>query len=163
MKGKTFVLVDRATTAGYLFPLAYFKRYGIKDPKSFFKETYFSGSYQGAVYDVLDKKADAGATKDTVIKRLAEVDNRVKNELVFLSRSSEVPENCLVVRNTLDKPTKAELKNIFLNLHLDPAADTILRDFGAKRFVETSDHDYADLYRYLQDLGIDLSTYTHLD
>jgi phosphonate transport system substrate-binding protein len=163
LKGKIFVLVDRATTAGYLFPLAYFNSFGIQEPELFFGETYFSGTYQGAVYDVLDKKADAGATKDTVIKRLAEVDSRVKNELVFLARSSEVPDNCLVVRNTLDKAIKAQVKKILLNLHLDPDADPILRDFGAKRFVETSDHDYADLYRYLQDLGIDLSTYNNVD
>jgi len=163
MKGKIFVMVDRATTAGYLFPLAYFKKYGIGDPKLFFKEAYFSGTYQSAVYDVLDKKADAGATKDTVIKRLAEVDNRVKNELVFLAKSSEMPDNCLAVRNTLDKAVKARLKKNLLNLHLDPGADKILRDFGAKRFVETSDFDYADLYRYLQELEIDLSTYNHLN
>jgi len=161
MQGKIFVLVDRATTAGYLFPLAYFKKYGIRDPNPFFKEAYFSGTYQDAVYDVLDKKADAGATKDTVIKRLAEVDGRVKNELVFLARSSEMPDNCLVVRNTLDNAVKAQLKKILLNLHLDPHAKKILRDFGAKRFVETSDYDYADLYKYLQDLGIDLSTYNY--
>jgi phosphonate transport system substrate-binding protein len=163
MKGKIFVLVDRATTVGYLFPLAVFKKSGIRDPKLFFKEAYFSGTYQDAVYDVLDKKADAGATKDTVLKRLAEVDGRLKSELIFLARSSEMPDNCLVVRNTLDNTIKAKLKTVLLNLHLDPQASKILRDFGAKRFIETSDDDYTDLYRYLQDLGIDLSTYNYLN
>jgi phosphonate transport system substrate-binding protein len=30
MKGKTLALVERATTAGYVFPLAWFKLQGVK-------------------------------------------------------------------------------------------------------------------------------------
>ena len=55
MKGKTFAFVDKATTAGYLLPLAYFKHNGINDYNKFFKKTYFTGTHEDAIYDVLNK------------------------------------------------------------------------------------------------------------
>ncbi|MFC1837678.1 phosphate/phosphite/phosphonate ABC transporter substrate-binding protein, partial [Thermodesulfobacteriota bacterium] len=45
MKGKTLALVERATTAGYVFPLAWFKRQGIDNIDTYFKEYYFTGSH----------------------------------------------------------------------------------------------------------------------
>lgn len=41
MKGKKMVFVAKATTAGYVFPVAYFKENGVKDINSFFSEYYF--------------------------------------------------------------------------------------------------------------------------
>ena len=75
MKGKRFVFVDKATTAGFLLPLAYFKKQGIKDYKAYFKEIYFSGTHEDAIQDVLNKKADIGAAKNTVFERLAQSDH----------------------------------------------------------------------------------------
>jgi len=55
MKGKTFVFVDKATTAGWLLPLNYFVELGIENFQSWFSETYFAGTHEDAIYDVLDK------------------------------------------------------------------------------------------------------------
>ena len=66
MKGKVFAFVDKATTAGHLLPLAFFKENGIKDYKTYLKETYFTGTHDDAIYDVLDKRADIGAAKNTI-------------------------------------------------------------------------------------------------
>ena len=98
MKGKRFAFVDKATTAGYLLPLSYFKKYGIGDYKTYLKEVYFAGTHEGAIDDVLNKKADIGAAKNTVFDRLAVADERIKNELLVLDQSPEVPENGLAVR-----------------------------------------------------------------
>ena len=70
MRGKRFAFVDKATTAGYLLPLAYFKKHGIGNYRSYFKETYFAGTHEDAIYDVLNKKTDIGAAKNTVFERL---------------------------------------------------------------------------------------------
>ena len=84
MKGKRFVFVDKATTAGFLLPLAYFKIQGVKDYRAHFKETYFAGTHEDAIYDVLNKKADIGAAKNTVFERLAQADSRILRELEIL-------------------------------------------------------------------------------
>jgi phosphonate transport system substrate-binding protein len=163
MKGKRFVFVDKATTAGYLLPLAYFKEKGIEDYNSFFKETYFTGTHQDAIYDVLNKKADVGAAKNTIFSELAAVDSRIKNELVIIARSPEVPENGLAVRKYLDDAIKHKLKKTLINMHADPGGIKILKKFGAKRFIGTSNDDYAPVYKYVQKIGLNLTTYDYMN
>ena len=49
MKGKTMAFVERATTAGYVFPLAWLKKNGVEDHTVFFKEYFFAGSHDAAI------------------------------------------------------------------------------------------------------------------
>jgi len=163
LQGKRFVFVDRATTAGYLLPLAYFKTHGIEDYKTFFKETYFAGTHQHAIYDVLNKKADIGAAKNTMFYRLAAKDKRLLDELVFLARSPDVPENGLAVRKDIDNTIKLKLKQALVNLHADPEGIIVLKKFGAKKFIETSDDDYSSVYEYVRKIGLNLSTYDYMN
>ena len=161
MKGKSFVFVDRATTAGYLLPLAFFRAHRIENYKTFFKETYFSGTHEDAIYDVLNKKAEIGAAKNTVFARLAAADSRVKDELVILARSPEVPENGLAVRKDLDHAIRNKLQEALLNMQNESQGIQVLKDLGAMRFIETTDSDYANVYKYAKQIGLDLTTYQY--
>ena len=163
MQGKRFVFVDRATTAGYLLPLAFFKKHGVEDYKTFFIETYFTGTHQHAIYDVLNKKAEIGAAKNTIFYRLAAKDRRLLDELVLLARSPDVPENGLAVRKDIDNAIKLKLKQALINMHADPEGIDVLRKFGAKKFIETSDDDYSGVYQYVREIGLNLSTYDYMN
>ncbi len=163
MAGKRFAFVDKATTAGYILPLAYFKEQGIKDYRTFLKETYFTGTHEDAIYDVLNNKADIGAAKNTVFFELSAEDSRIKNELVILQRSPDVPENCLAVSKGLDDSIKHKLKQVLLNMHTDPEGIEVLRNFGAEKFIETTNDDYASVYQYAQEIGLNLETYDYLN
>jgi len=159
MKGRVFAFVDTATTAGFLLPLAYFKDNGIENYRSFFRETYFSGTHEGAIYDVLNGKADVGAAKNTVYKRLAQADDRIANSLAIIARSPEVPENAFAIRNNLDPAIITHLKKILLHMHEDPEGIAILRNFGARRFLVTTDQDYEPVRKYARTAGINMATY----
>ena len=163
MQGKSFAFVDKATTAGYLLPLAYFQKHGIENHNTFLKETYFAGTHQDAIYDVLNEKADIGAAKNTMFYRLATEDRRITDQLVILERSPDVPENGLAVRKDLDDSIKQKLKVTLINMHTDPEGINILKKFGAKKFIETSDDDYTAVYRYVQETGLNLKTYDYID
>ena len=163
MQGKRFAFVDSATTAGYLLPLAYFKKHGVEDYKTFFKETYFTGTHQHAIYDVLNKKAEIGAAKNTIFYSLAAKDRRLLDELVLLARSPDVPENGLAVRKDIDNAIKLKLKQALINMHADPEGIDVLRKFGAKKFIETSDDDYSGVYQYVREIGLNLSTYDYMN
>lgn len=163
MQGKCFAFVDKATTAGYLLPLAYFKAHGINDYKTFLQETYFTGTHEDAINDVLNKRADIGAAKNTVFNRLATADSRLRDELIILERSPDVPENGLAVRKDLDYSIKNKLKNALLNMHNDPKGKNVLKNFGAKRFIETTEDDYLSVYRYAQQIGLKLATYDYMN
>jgi phosphonate transport system substrate-binding protein len=156
MAGKRFAFVDRATTGSYLLALTYFKKYGIGDYRTYLGEYYYAGTHEDVIYDVLHKKADIGAAKNTVYERLALTDRRVMNELMVLAKSSEVPENGLVVRKGLDKSIKDKLKEVLLTMHYDPQGREVLKKFGARRFIETTDADYKTVYNYARELDLSL-------
>jgi phosphonate transport system substrate-binding protein len=161
MKGKRFAFVEHATTAGYLFPLAYFRANGIADPQKYLGPSFFAGSHDAAILAVLNHEADIGAAKNTIFDQLAGENPRVEQELITLATSGVVPQNCLAVRKDLDPDLMAELKQVLLNMERDPEGAEVLRKFGARGFVETVDRDYAYLYSLTAQVGIDLRTYSY--
>lgn len=163
MQGKCFAFVDKATTAGYLLPLAFFKESNIPDYRTYFKETYFTGTHEDAVYDVLNKKADIGAAKNTVYYYLAAIDESIEKDLLILKRSPDVPENALALRKDLDDTVKKGLKEALLAMHNDDKGRGVLKNFRAKRFIETTDDDYSSVYDYLKEINLDLKTYDYLN
>jgi phosphonate transport system substrate-binding protein len=163
MEGRIFAFVDKATTAGYLLPIAYFSENGIKDHNTYLKETYFSGTHDDTIYDVLHGEADIGAAKNTVYYKLAATDKRIEKELLILRRSPDVPENGLAVRNNLDPTLKKKLKETLLDMHNNPFGKNILINFGAKNFIETTDSDYEGVYKYVELTGLNLETYDYIN
>lgn len=161
MEGKRFAFVDKATTAGYLLPLAYFKKMSIENYAAYLKEVYFTGTYTDAIYDVLNRKADIGATKSTILEKVEATDSRIKKELIVLERSPEEPESGLAVRKGLDPALKKKLKQVLLDMYKDPEGQNVLEQFGARRFIETTDEDYKGVYEYARQLDIDLQTFDY--
>ena len=122
MRGKRFVFVDPATTAGYLLPLHYFHEHGVTDYTKLLAEFYYSGTHEDAIFDVLDGKADVGAAKNTVFDRLAAENPRIASELLVLTKSPDVPENALALRADLDPLIRDALRAALLGMHEDPGA-----------------------------------------
>jgi len=127
------------------------------------KESYFAGTHEDAILDVLNRKADIGAAKNTVYERLAASDDRINRELVILERSPDVPENGLAVRKGLEDSLKKKLRGTLLAMHQDPQGVMILEAFGARGFIETNDTDYQPVYRYVREIGLNLLTYDYIN
>jgi phosphonate transport system substrate-binding protein len=155
--------VDKATTAGWLLPMHYFKINGVDDHMAWLSEAYFAGTHEGAIHDVLEGKADIGAAKNTVFETLARDNPRVANELVILTRSPEVPENGLCVRSNLDAELKRTLKATLLGMDEDEEGRQILRKFGAARFIATSESDYGVVFDFADTIGLDLKSYDYMN
>jgi phosphonate transport system substrate-binding protein len=163
MRGKRVALVDKASAAGWLLPMHYFKENGIEDYRSFFGETYFTGTHADAIYDVLHGKADIGAAKNTVFTHLAESDGKVREELQILAASPEFPANALAVRKDLDESLKQKLKNGLLQMDQDSEGKKILHGFGAEKFIVTTAKDYDPVFAYADKIGLDAATYDYID
>jgi len=161
MKGKKMAFVEKATTAGYVFPLAWLRENGIASLDGFFSEYYFTGSHDAAVYAVLNKKADIGAAKHSIYDRVRKEEPRVDRELIILAVSPEVPSNGLCVRKDLDEAIKAKLKSALLNLHTEPEGKSILEKFGALKFIETTAKDYQPVFDMANKAGIDMRQYKY--
>jgi phosphonate transport system substrate-binding protein len=163
MKGKRFAFVDKATTAGWLLPLHYFKENGIDDYQEWFSETYFTGTHEDAIYDVLNKKADIGSAKNTVFYRIAVKDGRLKDELQVLATSPKVPSNTLAVSNKLDKSIIKKVKNTLLQMEQDKQGREVLKNFKAIKFIETTPDDYAPVFEYSNEVQLDLRKYNYMN
>lgn len=154
MQGKKFAFVEKATTAGYIFPLAYLKQNGIRGGERFFSEYYFSGSHDASIYAVLEGKADIGASKNSVYDWVRKTDPRVDRELVVLARSSKVPSNGLCVRKDLDPEIRRKLKEALLRLDKAPEGKEVLKKFRALKFIETTVESYAPVFDLARSAGI---------
>jgi phosphonate transport system substrate-binding protein len=161
MKNKSLVLVDKATTAGYIFQLFYFKYNGITNMEDYFSRISFAHSHDAAAWAVYTGEADIGGAKNHIYKNLEEEYPDFKEKMVVLAESPEVPSNGLAVRKDLNPALKLRLKSLLLGLHQTPAGQKVLENFGARKFVETTDSDYAVLYSMVKQLGIDLRDYSY--
>jgi phosphonate transport system substrate-binding protein len=163
MKGKVIAFVEKATTAGYIFPIAYFKKHGIKGIDTYFKEYYFTGSHDSAIHSVLNKKADIACAKNTVYEILARDDKRIKDELMIIARSPDVPSNGLGLRQNLAYGVKADIKETLLNMYKNPRGKLVLEKFGVVRFIETTEADYAPVSDLAESAGISLKDYEYIN
>jgi phosphonate transport system substrate-binding protein len=163
MKGKTIAFVERATTAGYVFPMAYLREHGVGDLDAYFKEYYFAGSHDATIIAVLDGKADVGCAKNTIYSLVAGRDPRVEDELVILAESPTVPSNGLAIRRDLAPATKAALRDVLLGMAADPIGQKVLEAFGAIRFIPTTKKDFRPVFAIAERAGIDLKRYQYVN
>jgi len=163
MRGKRFAFVDKATTAGWLLPMYYFKKQGIKNYRTWFIETYFTGTHEDAIYDVMNGKADIGAAKNTVFDRLVKTDNSLLEKLTILATSPKVPANGLVARSDLDQTLKEKIKSVLLQMDKNNDGRKALTALGAAKFIETNVEDFNPVFEYAESIGLDLSTYDYIN
>jgi len=161
MKGKRMAFVEKATTAGYIFPRAYLRGKGITDLDHFFGESFFAGSHDAAIYAVLSRTADVGAAKHSIYDRARKDDPNVDKELVILAESPRVPSNGLCVRKGLDSALQQRLKDALLGMHRDPEGSDVLKRFGALKFIVTTAQDYKPVFDMSKKAGIDIKTYDY--
>lgn len=161
LRGKRMAFVDRATTAGYVFPLALLRKAGIPSPDGFFGEFFFTGSHDAAIAAVLERKADVGAAKHSVYDRVRKENPGIDRDLVIIAESPSVPSNGLCVRKGLEPRLEAALKQALLDLEKDPDGGAVLAQFGALRFIVTTADDYRPVIDMAHEAGIDLKTYDY--
>lgn len=161
MKTKRLALVHQATYAGYLYPLYYFKQYGVNKLDTYFSKILFAGSHDKAIFAVLRGEADIATPKDLIYQRVIQENPDLEKKLIVLAVSEPVPSNAFCVSKGLDPVLKNKLKDALLNLNNDTEAKPILESLGAGRFIETKDEDYHYLYEIIKVLGIDLNTYPY--
>ncbi|MFO7605984.1 MAG: phosphate/phosphite/phosphonate ABC transporter substrate-binding protein [Desulfurivibrionaceae bacterium] len=161
--GKRMAFVDKATTAGFIFPLAYLRDSGISSEADYFGEYFFTGSHDAAIIALLDGRADIAAVKHSVYNRLNRENPRVGEELKVIAKSSNVPSNGLCVRPTLAEHIRAKLQKALLDLESAPEGQEVLRMFGALRFLKTTAADYQPVFEMAEKAGIDIGNYDYLN
>ena len=161
MKNTSLVLVDKATTAGYIFQLYYFKYYGINNLQEYFSRVSFARSHDAAAWAVYSGEADIGGAKSQIFNKLKEEYPDFKEQMVVLAESPEYPSNGLAVRKDLNPAMKLRLKTLLLVMHETNEGQEVLKNFGARNFIETTDADYTVLYNMVNELGINPKEFSY--
>ena len=163
LRGKKMVFVDRATTAGYLLPRAYFKQLGILNYADWFASYYFSGTHEDAILEVLHGHADIGAAKNTIFYKMAQANPLITKNLQILATSPQVPANTLAVRKDLPEELRIKLKEKLLSMQKTANGKKILAEFGAEKFISTSSQDYQPVLDYASQIGLKLDNYRYFN
>lgn len=153
MKGLRLCLVSEHTTAGHLFPVKYFRQHGVSDLSKYFGRIFYAGSHDAAILAVLNHEADVGACKDTVYKALMQEHPELKDKLRVFAESEAVPSNGLAVSKRIDAQMRSRLENILLHMHESKEGRRVLDEFGAERFLLTTDADYRPVYDMANEIG----------
>jgi phosphonate transport system substrate-binding protein len=161
MRNKSLILVDRATTAGYIFQLYYFKYSSIDSLDDYFSKIIFAGSHDAAAWAVYTGEAEVGGTKNHIYNALAEEYPDFKEQMLVLTESPKFPSNGLAVRKDLNPAIKLRIRSLLLNLDKNEEGKNILKHFGALKFIETEDEDYRLLYTMINALNINLKEYPY--
>jgi phosphonate transport system substrate-binding protein len=157
-KGKRVALVNKVTSAGYLYPLALLRRSGYKgDAEAYFKQVTFTGSHDAAILTVFNGEADFGACKNTVYDEYVKFHPEVQRDLAVLAVSAQFPSNGLGVSPDLPADLKKRLREALLGMNAAEDGQRALRQFKAQRFVETSKSDYQPVFDMAREAGIDLA------
>lgn len=184
MKGKSFGMVDKATTAGYIFPLLYFREHGIERPEEFLGDIIYTGSHDLLFIKVFNRELDAGGAKDLMLWEVAKTQPRIKEELTVLAVSPPVPNNAFVLTGKLDFPCfhchrlvpsshttstvdlprepeelKELLSELLLKLHESPEGRKVLEALGADRFVKTTLEDLREVNKMIYEAGFSPKNY----
>ena len=156
MKGKRMAIADVATTAGCLLSKVYFLENGIQEPKNFLKELYIAGTHEATFRDVIEGRAEIGAAKNTVFEKMVAEDPLENAGMIrVLAVTPEAPENGLAFRPEVDGNLVLKIKGVLLAMDRDPEGAAILKDFGARRFIETADGEYNKIREYAKKAGSD--------
>jgi phosphate/phosphite/phosphonate ABC transporter binding protein len=184
LRGRSFGLVDKATTAGHLFPMNYLRERGVRGPEDYLGTVVYTGSHDLLFLKVYDGELDAGAAKDLMLEEVAKTRPEVKQGLRILADSPPVPNNAFVLSGDLEFPCfrchelvpatpeevpgslprrPEELKEmiaaLLLNLHESPQGRRVLDSLGADRFVKTTVDDLREVNRMIRQAGHDPRTY----
>ena len=161
MRNKIIAFVERATTAGYIFPRAYFKRNNVENYDTFFKEYFFVGSHDATIDAVYKKKADVGAAKNTVYDYYILQNPQIAEEIEILAQSSPVPSNGLCVMPSISNELRSQIQETLLSLDTSAEGRDVLGKLRAIKFVKTDRDDYKPVMDMVMDAGINLEQYRY--
>ena len=155
LKGTTVAWVDRDAVAGYLLPVAYLKSQGI-EPSRIFTAQHFTGSYRGALEEVLSGSADVagvfcppastGLAFSAGVEKVLGPKSGDKFELI--AYTEEAPNDGVPVAMSVPPALVSTLEDSLLKLGESPEGQDLLKNvFSADRFEPAPRMGYRALYR----------------
>lgn len=157
LKGRTFTFGSESSTSGRLMPQFFMSKAGVtlSDLKG---EPGFSGSHDKTIKLVEAGTYEAGALNEQVWKARVAAGEVDTNKVIVIWRTPAYYDYHWIVRPDVEQKFGAgfveRVKKAFLSLDAaNPAHKEILDLFGAQKFIETKNENYADIEAVAREIG----------
>ncbi|MBI4865958.1 MAG: phosphate/phosphite/phosphonate ABC transporter substrate-binding protein [Candidatus Wallbacteria bacterium] len=155
LKGKRLALVDRSSTSGYAYPLAFFRARGLEMDR-WMAHVEYAGSHEGALMSVLRGLNDAAGVEEPVLERLREK-TRAQGARI-LAVTGEIPNGLIVAQREMPAPLRDAIARALLEMSTDERARRAIE--GLSQGCEftglgpVSDATYDGVRRVLSEAGL---------
>jgi phosphonate transport system substrate-binding protein len=148
LKGASFAWADPNSSSGYLFPLVSLRGKDI-EPEEHFGNVVFSGGHEQSIIGVLDGAYDAAVTWTNDVEAhtrgglhmMLERGVLEADDIRIIWVSDLIPNPVIAIRSAVPQAMKDDLREMFLNLHVDaPEVFAEVARGNSPGYVEV-DHD----------------------
>lgn len=147
LQGRTFAFTDPLSYSGHMVIEDYLRKRRTL-PELYFKRYFYTYSHDKSLWAVANRVAD-GASLDSQILDYARAKNPELLEKVrIIATIGPAPTGPIAIKKQMNPELKEQLREIFLTMHQDAAANAVLKELIIHRFVNPS----PELYRPLQKL-----------
>jgi phosphonate transport system substrate-binding protein len=156
-KGKRMAFVDASSASGYLFPAAYLKSKGY-EPETFFSQVVFAGAHDKAVQAVYNGDVDVAAVYDDARNKVEKTVPDVKQKVVIIGKTEEIPNDTISVRTGLDPALVKQIKDGLIKYaHSPEGKKTLYEVYEVDDLVEAQDGDYDSVREVAKSMGVQMS------
>jgi phosphonate transport system substrate-binding protein len=148
LRGKRFAFTDPQSNTGCLVPKYMVAQRG-ESPELFFGDYYYTYSHDNSIRAVAEGMADGAAVDSLIWEYLNATDPAYTARTKIIEKSPPYGIPPVVVHPDVDPDLKRQLKQVFLSLHEDQDARSILAGLRIDRFEEGDDSMY-DSVREMQ-------------
>jgi phosphonate transport system substrate-binding protein len=141
LRGSTFAFTDPLSFTGRIYP-TYLVQQLWETPETFFKSYYFTYSHDAAIEAVASGLADGAGVDHLIFLHLIERKPELEEQVRIIDRSPPFGIPPVVVSSSIRPQLKAELLDLFLNMHAVPAGLAALQVLQIDRFVPLDDSAY---------------------
>ncbi|MBS1251590.1 MAG: putative ABC transporter phosphonate/phosphite binding protein PhnD2 [Anaerolineales bacterium] len=156
LAGKTMCWVDPLSTSGYVIPRVMLQAEGI-DPDADFADTIEAGSHNNVVAAVYNGDCDAGATYVDARGTIEDDFPDVKDKVVVITESPEIPNDTVSVRKGLDPEIVENIQNALLEIAQTEGGQAALEEVYEIEGLVVKDDSFYDAFRTTLDAaGVDI-------
>lgn len=141
LRGKVFAFTDPMSFSGRMYPTYLLQQIG-ETPIEFFRRTFFTYSHDEAIHSVADGLADGAAVDSLVLDFALARDPELTDKIKIIHTSLPFGIPPVVISPNTRPQLRAQLAEVFLNMHTSAAGLEALRVLDIDRFVIVSEELY---------------------
>jgi phosphonate transport system substrate-binding protein len=147
LKGKVFAFTDPMSFSGRMYPTYLLHQFN-ETPVSFFQGTFFTYSHDDAIRAVANGLADGAAVDSLVLDFSLARDPSLSEKIKIIYTSPPFGIPPVVVGTHLRPQLRAQLSEVFLNMHDNDAGLEALQSLDLDKFTIGSE----DLYKSVEEI-----------